>query len=85
MEAKARLGRETALELAHAASIVIVAKGKKIVRFDMKTDAPDDETLLSHMLGTTGNLRALTIRAGEIIVVGFHASVYAGGFASPAP
>ena len=81
MDAKARLGRETALELAHAVSMIIVAKGKKVVQFDMKKTPPDDETLLSHLLGTTGNLRAPTIRSGKTLVVGFHEDVFTGEFA----
>ena len=76
VDAKAKLGREAALEMARAATTVIVAKGKKVVRFDMKRDAPDDETLLSHMLGPTGNLRAPVIRRGKTLVVGFHQEVY---------
>jgi len=76
VDAKAKLGREAALELANAASTVIVAKGKKVVRFDMKKDRPDDDALLAHMLGPTGNLRAPTIRSGKTVVVGFEAGVF---------
>ena len=56
---------------------VIVAKGSKLVTFDMKKDRPDDETLLSHMLGPTGNLRAPTVRTGKTLIVGFNQDVYA--------
>ncbi len=76
VDAKAKLGRETALQLAEAASTVIVAKGKKVVRFDMRKDRPSDEDLLGHMLGTTGNLRAPTLKSGKTLVVGFHEDVY---------
>ncbi len=84
VDAKAKLGRETAQELAQAATTVIVAKGKKVVRFDMKRDPPDDETLLGHMLGATGNLRAPTVRSGKTLVVGFHEDVYADELIAPA-
>jgi len=43
----------------------------------MKKDAPDDETLLSHMLGPTGNLRAPVIRKGKTLLVGFNEEAYA--------
>lgn len=54
-----------------------MAKGKKVVAFDLKKDKPDDETLLAHMLGPTGNLRAPTIRKGKTLLVGFNEDVYA--------
>jgi arsenate reductase-like glutaredoxin family protein len=68
---KERKGRDDALKLAHGAEHIIVAKGKKVVSFDMKKDRPDDETLLTHLLGPTGNLRAPTIRKGKTLLVGF--------------
>lgn len=73
---KQKQGRAEALQLAKSVSRVVVAKGKKIVSFDMKKDAPDDETLLSHVLGPTGNLRAPTIRKGKTLYVGFNEDAY---------
>jgi len=55
---------------------VVVAKGVKIVSFDMKKNPPDEATLLSHMLGPTGNLRAPTLRAGKTLLVGFNKEAY---------
>lgn len=78
-----RLGADGALQLAAAASRIIVAKGKKVVTFDMKKDRPDDETLLKHMLGPTGNLRAPTVRKGKTLLVGFHEEEFAPLFARP--
>jgi arsenate reductase-like glutaredoxin family protein len=74
--ATARLGREDALKLAKASDKVTVAKGKKVVTFDMSNDAPDNETLLAHILGPTGNLRAPTLRVGKILLVGFNEEAY---------
>ena len=74
---KAKQGKTDALALAKAASVIHIARGKKLVTFDMKKDPPDDETLLSHMLGPTGNLRAPTIRKGKTLYVGFNADAYA--------
>jgi arsenate reductase-like glutaredoxin family protein len=73
---KEKKGKAEALALAKAASKVIVAKGKKVVVFDMKGDAPDDETLLAHLLGPTGNLRAPTVRKGKTLFVGFNDGAY---------
>ena len=73
---KARMGGDEALTLARAASRVVAARGKNVVSFDMKKSPPDDETLLSHLLGPTGNLRAPTIRKGKTLLVGFHDDVY---------
>ena len=64
------------MELAAAASHVFVAKGKKVVHFDMKKDAPDDDTLAKHMLGPTGNLRAPTLKVGKKLIVGFNQELY---------
>lgn len=74
--AREKLGAADALRLARDSSRVILAKGKKVVAFDMKKDAPSDEDLLSHMLGPTGNLRAPTIRRGKTLLVGFNEDAY---------
>ena len=75
-DAGVRLGAAEALALARAASRIIVARGRKLIAFDMKRDAPDDDTLLSHMLGPTGNLRAPTLRVGKTILIGFNEDAY---------
>jgi hypothetical protein len=68
--AKKRNGPKEALALARSADAVVVAKGKKIVRFDMRKKPPDDETLLAHLLGPTGNLGTPTARRGKTLPVG---------------
>ena len=73
---KERYGWEEALALAKSADKVLVAKGKKAVSFDMKNDPPDDETLIAHLLGPTGNLRAPTLKKGKTLLVGFNAEAY---------
>ena len=69
-------GRDEALALAKAADKVIVARGKKVVTFDMKKQPPDDDTLAVHLLGPTGNLRAPTLRKGKTLLVGFGEEAY---------
>lgn len=73
---KEKQGRAAALALAKGAAKVIVAKGKKIATFDMKSDPPSEETLLAHLLGPTGNLRAPTLRKGKNLYVGFNEDAY---------
>jgi arsenate reductase-like glutaredoxin family protein len=73
---KNRKGRAEALALAKTASVIHVARGKKIVTFNMAKDAPDDDTLIAHLLGPTGNLRAPTIKKGKTLYVGFNEDVY---------
>jgi hypothetical protein len=76
----ARLGAEDALRLSREVSKIVVAKGKKIVTFDMKKDPPGDDVLLAALLGPTGNLRAPTIRKGMTLLVGFDEKMYRGVF-----
>ena len=76
MDARAKLGRAEALQLAEASSKVVVAKGKNVVTLSMGKDSPDDQVLAGHMLGPTGNLRAPTIRKGKTLLVGFNEDVF---------
>jgi hypothetical protein len=73
---KKKQGRVEALALAKTADTIHVAKGKKIVTIDMKKNAPDDDTLVAHLLGPTGNLRAPTIKKGKTLYVGFNEDAY---------
>lgn len=77
LDAKAKWGREDALKLAARASRIVVARGSKVVTFSMTRDRPDEETLLAHLLGPTGRLRAPTLRIGKTLLVGFNADAYA--------
>lgn len=69
-----------ALELARGSTRVLVAKGKKLLDFDMKKDAPEDEELQKAITGPTGNLRAPTLQVGKTLLVGFHEEAYATVF-----
>jgi hypothetical protein len=73
---KVRQGREQALALARAADVVVAARGKKVLTFDMKQVPPDDDTLAAALLGPTGNLRAPTLRIGKTLLVGFGEAAY---------
>ncbi len=74
---KVRRGPEEALELAHAASRVLIAKGPKLLDYDMKKDAPGDDELIKGIIGPSGNLRAPTLVVGKTLMVGFNAEAYA--------
>ena len=52
-----------------------MAKGKSVKTFQPKGRASSD--LVGAMLGPTGNLRAPTLRAGKIVIVGFNEDEYA--------
>ena len=74
---KTRFGEDDALKLLDGIDRLIAARGKKVETFDLKNDRPDDATLLAHLMGPTGNLRAPTARVGRTLVVGFNPEVYA--------
>lgn len=73
---KERMGEAEALALAREVSEILVAKGKKTIRVDMKKEAPSDADLLKLLLGPSGNLRAPTLRKGKTLLVGFDADAY---------
>lgn len=58
--------------MAREATEIIAAKGKNVVRYNLKKDQPTDEDLVKIMIGPSGNLRAPTLRVGKKIFVGFH-------------
>ena len=73
---KDRRGTEEALELTKKVNRIVAMKGKKVVVFDLKKDPPNDETLLAHLMGPTGNLRAPTAIVGKTLLVGFNEEAY---------
>ena len=73
---KEKRGREEALALAKTVSKIVVATRKGPVTVNLRSNAPDDETLVGYLLGPSGNLRAPTIRKGKTLYVGFNADAY---------
>ncbi len=55
---------------------LLVAKGNKVTRIDLKKDRPDDNALVTLMLGPTGNLRAPTMKVGKTVLIGFNDEIY---------
>ena len=73
--ASRKLARKDAAEMAKKASVVIVAKGKKVDTFKPAGKASKD--VVDAMLGPTGNLRAPTLRSGKTVLVGFNEDLFA--------
>ena len=73
---KVRYGDSEALELLVGKSSLLVAKGKKVNKVDLRKDRPEDAALAGMMLGPTGNLRAPTLIVGKKVVVGFNENLY---------
>jgi arsenate reductase-like glutaredoxin family protein len=67
--ASRKLGKSDAAALVKGASVVFVAKGKKLDRFD---GGKASAKTVAALLGPTGNLRSPTLRAGKTVVVGFN-------------
>lgn len=77
---KIRYGNSEALELLDGQSMLLVAKGKKVTKVDLRKDRPEDAALVGLMLGPTGNLRAPTLIVGKKVIVGFNEDLYAEVF-----
>ncbi len=73
---KIKLGPEDALGLAGKVNQIFVAKGKKLLRFNMRKEPPSEMELLKALLGPSGRLRAPTIRKGKTLLVGFNEEAY---------
>ena len=80
---KAPIHGDEALALLAGVSELLVAKGRKVERFDLTKDRPDDATLSGAivgsytnltdlLLGRSGKLRAPTMRVGDRLVVGYN-------------
>src|SRR5690349_11366125 len=74
---KERIGPAAALRLARSVRHLFVARGKKLVQFDMQANPPADAELKQHLIGPSGNLRAPTVRVGDRLFVGFNPDEFA--------
>lgn len=72
--ASRKLSEADARAIAKESSKVLVAKGKKLESFDMKSATLKE--VVEKMLGPTGNLRAPTMRVGKTTVVGFNEEMF---------
>lgn len=70
------LKQKEALAMLADVDEIYSAKGKRVTHVDLKKERPSNETLLSLMLGPTGNLRAPTLRVARTLLVGFDQATY---------
>ena len=80
VSAGAKLGRTDALALLSEVSRVIIAKGRKVNTYDKREADVDMQACLEQMLGSTGNLRAPTVKKGRTLLVGFNEKEYRATF-----
>lgn len=78
---KQKFSGDDALKLLSGLETLIAIKGKKVQHVDL-TQSPDEASLLTLLLGPTGNLRAPTARLGKTLVVGFNEEAYSELFSS---
>ncbi|MBS0266193.1 MAG: hypothetical protein JSS02_29960 [Planctomycetes bacterium] len=76
---KERISPAEAVRLARSMRYLHIARGKKVVHFDLQTDHPTDDELKKLLIGPSGNLRAPTARVGNRMFVGFLAEEYVAG------
>lgn len=63
-------------DLLDSVSELFVARGKKLVHFNLKKDKPEKEEVEKLILGRTGNLRAPSLRRGRKLIVGYNEEAY---------
>ena len=71
---KERFDAKRVWDLLNNAKTITTAKGKKVQRWDPKVD--DKTTILHHVIGPSGNLRAPTYRIDDEFVIGFNSELY---------
>ena len=71
---KEKIDANQAWEMIKGASSIHVAKGKKTINWNPKSD--DREEILKTVMGPSGNLRAPTWKIGSDILVGFSEEQY---------
>jgi hypothetical protein len=69
-----KIPADEAWQILKAGSLIRVAKGKKVLKFNAATD--DKDEILKRVMGPSGNLRAPTYRVGDTFVVGFNLDLY---------
>jgi len=71
---KKRFTAEAIWDLLYQAKTIITMKGKKVQRWNPMVD--DKSTILQHVIGPSGNLRAPTYRIKNKFIVGFNQEFY---------
>ena len=71
---KEQMDASAVWDLMGRAERIVVAKGRRVVTFVPTEDT--QESILKAVMGRSGNLRAPTLRSGEIFFVGFNSTLY---------
>jgi len=71
---KERIDARKGWDLIHKAKSITTVKGKKVQRWDPGVD--DKATILQHVMGPSGNLRAPAYRIEDEFVIGFNPELY---------
>jgi arsenate reductase-like glutaredoxin family protein len=74
---KSPIKGDAALAVTRGVDELWVAKGRTVVRVDLRRARPGRAELLALLLGPTGGLRAPTLRVGRTLLVGFNEEAYA--------
>ena len=72
--AKEVISGEQVWDVIKKGSSIVVASGNKIVTFDPAVD--NKQEIIEKILGRSGNLRAPTLRIGNIFYVGYNEKLY---------
>ncbi|MBM3783146.1 MAG: hypothetical protein FJW30_02240 [Acidobacteria bacterium] len=73
---KQTIPREEAIRLARQSEEIVAAKGKNVVRLNLKKQQASDDEIAALIVGPSGNLRAPSFRVGKRLVVGFDETAY---------
>lgn len=65
---------EDVWQLVQGAQKLVVASGQKTLEYEPAS--ADKEEVLKKITGRTGNLRAPTLRIGEVFYIGFNVGMY---------
>lgn len=71
---KERIDEDAAWDLLKSAASVTTAKGKKVQKFNPKSD--DKAEILKNVMGPSGNLRAPALQVKDAFVIGFNPDLY---------
>ena len=70
------LKEKEALALIREVDEIYANKGQQVIHADLRKEKPEKAQLLGLLLGSTGKLRAPTLRKGRTLIVGFDAATY---------
>ncbi len=71
---KEKIQGDDAWDILSGARAIVVGRGKKFQVLDPAAD--NREEILGLCLGRTGNLRAPTLKIGDLVLVGFNEAMY---------